>query len=367
MANSPAQTKPSRILRRGTYRRTTVLGLTLVASLLLAACAPSSASTDAGNVVFYSWSGDFGVGVEKAFVDPVQAESGLTFDTVTDFNYGKFVNAMKNGNPENYDLVWFANESQAVESLEAGLIEPLDYSRLSNADKVIDSVKMAGAVSPYVTLYGLSYNTDALGGKTPTGWADFWNTEEFPGQRSLSQWVAGVLEAALLADGVAPEDLYPLDTERAYAKLDEIKPNIRVFHDSGAVQQLNQMVLQNEVSMALGWATDLMRARLDGQPVGTMYEGAFYFSPPVGIVKGSDNIDAAYDFLNQLMDPAAQAVFADSWLSSPSAPEALESLPADERDAVALAHIDQMIHLDPEYYAANEVAMQLEYDAWRLG
>ncbi len=42
--------------------------------------------------------------------------------------------------------------------------------------------------------------------RPPTGMADFFDVEKFPGKRSLYKWGAGMWEAALLADGVAPEE-----------------------------------------------------------------------------------------------------------------------------------------------------------------
>ena len=36
-----------------------------------------------------------------------------------------------------------------------------------------------------------------------------------------------------MADGVAPDKLYPLDVDRAFKKLEEIKPNITVWWTSG--------------------------------------------------------------------------------------------------------------------------------------
>ena len=69
----------------------------------------------------------------------------------------------------------------------------------------------------------LGYNTDATAGQVPEGWADFFDTAKFPGKRGFWDYSAGgIFEFALLADGVAPADLYPLDLERATAKLDTI-------------------------------------------------------------------------------------------------------------------------------------------------
>ena len=64
----------------------------------------------------------------------------------------------------------------------------------------------------------LAYNTEATGGVAPTGWADFFDLEKFPGKRGVMDYsVGGIFEIALLADGVPPDQLYPLDLDRAIA------------------------------------------------------------------------------------------------------------------------------------------------------
>lgn len=73
-------------------------------------------------------------------------------------------------------------------------------------------------------------------GKQPAGWADFFDVKGFPGPRALPdtgdrEWWVPVM--ALLADGVAPDKLFPLDLDRAYRKLDGLKPNVGVWWKSG--------------------------------------------------------------------------------------------------------------------------------------
>jgi hypothetical protein len=46
-------------------------------------------------------------------------------------------------------------------------------------------------------------------------WADVWNVEGFPGRRVSRKHPIDSMEQALLADGVAPDKLYPLDADRA--------------------------------------------------------------------------------------------------------------------------------------------------------
>ena len=46
----------------------------------------------------------------------------------------------------------------------------------------------------------------------PEGWADFFDTTKIPGKRGVWDYSeGGMFEIALMADEVAPTDLYPLD------------------------------------------------------------------------------------------------------------------------------------------------------------
>ncbi|MFX5656770.1 extracellular solute-binding protein, partial [Acinetobacter baumannii] len=64
--------------------------------------------------------------------------------------------------------------------------------------------------------------------------------------------MAGALEAALLADGVALDQLYPLDVDRALKKIAEIKDHL-VLWDTGASSQ--QLFRDGEVTMGQLWHT----------------------------------------------------------------------------------------------------------------
>ena len=50
----------------------------------------------------------------------------------------------------------------------------------------------------------------------PKNWPEFWDAAKFPGRRGLLARPQDTLEAALLADGVKPSELYPMDLDRAY-------------------------------------------------------------------------------------------------------------------------------------------------------
>jgi putative spermidine/putrescine transport system substrate-binding protein len=115
------------------------------------------------------------------------------------------------------------------------LLEPLDFTLIPKAEMNAD-LGITDYRVPDIT-YGvvLAYNTDVLGaGNVPAGWADYFDTAKFPGKRGAWDYSeGGMFEFALLADGVAPDALYPLDLERATAKLNTNKDDI-VFWQTGA-------------------------------------------------------------------------------------------------------------------------------------
>jgi len=98
--------------------------------------------------------------------------------------------------------------------------------------------------SPYSVAYEfyssvLAYSQKKFSAEAaPNSWADFWDVKKFPGRRALRNHPIATLEAALMADGVAPDKLYPLDVDRAFKKLNEIKGQTVFWTTNSQSQQL---------------------------------------------------------------------------------------------------------------------------------
>ena len=189
---------------------------------------------------------------------------------------------------------------------EQGLIEKLDFSKIPNA------AAMPGAYrSPYSVAYEFYSSVLAYSQKkypkanAPNSWADFWDVKKFPGRRALRNHPIATLEAALMADGVAPDKLYPLDVDRAFKKLEEIKPHITVWWTSGA--QSAQLLNDGEVDMEMAWngrvsavAKRRCQGRLHLQPGNSPEHFALH-------PQGRAEPDTAVKFLNEAVDPVNQA------------------------------------------------------------
>lgn len=174
---------------------------------------------------------------------PTQAE--YTDGTMTKFR------AAAEGGRVPWNLIEFGTGGEYFQSARAGLLSEIDTSvvpvdKLDPASVDTHGIRVEdnGAV--------LVWNTNALNGKTPTSATDLFNTTDFPGKRCIMKYAVsgGTLELALRADGVPVEDIYPLDVDRALAKLDTIKSDI-VWWDSGSTAV--QLLANGECAMGILW------------------------------------------------------------------------------------------------------------------
>ncbi len=143
--------------------------------------------------------------------------------------------------------------------------------------------------------------------------------KKFPGRRALRNHPIATLEAALMADGVAPDKLYPLDVDRAFKKLEEIKPNITVWWTSGA--QSAQLLNDGEVDMVMAWNGRVSALTKEGAKVAYTYNQGILQSTSLCILKGAPNLATAVKFLNEAVDPGPSGQSAAAHRLRPGEPE----------------------------------------------
>ena len=102
---------------------------------------------------------------------------------------------------------------------------PLNYDIFPEAtlDSMDDRWKQPNAVGYAEVPVVIAWSEEAFpGDDKPDSWAKFEDVETYPGGRSFNGFgPAKTIEAALLVDGVSRDELYPLDFDRAFAKLEE--------------------------------------------------------------------------------------------------------------------------------------------------
>src|SRR6516165_4253323 len=198
-----------------------------------------------------SWGGSFTAAQEAAYFKPFTAATGIQIRTVTPVSYGKVKAQVQSGRYE-FDMTSI-NSMQWLRAVRDGLAEPIDWT-VAHKDKVPAEAVVADGHGIASNIQGtnLCYRSDRFPNGGPKTWADFWDVKRFPGNRGLCiSDSPRTLIFALLADGVARENLYPLDLDRAFSKLDAIKPHIKVWWREG--NQSQQLIRDGEVDMMSIW------------------------------------------------------------------------------------------------------------------
>ena len=243
-------------------------------------------------LTFASFGGVYQEAQRVGWLEPYSALTGVKFQESEESSNATIKAQVESGNVE-WDVVDVGNDFGLDGN--ADLLEELDYT-LIKQDEVLDGFATKYRVGDITYGVVLAYNTEQTAGKVPEGWADFFDTAKIPGKRGLWKYsTGGVLEFALMADGVKPADLYPLDIPRAIAKLDTIKEDI-VWWESGAQSQ--ELIGSGEVAMAMVWNGRGHSAKhTDNKPVEIQWNQQIVTADYFVVPKGTPNKQAAMEFI----------------------------------------------------------------------
>jgi putative spermidine/putrescine transport system substrate-binding protein len=219
---------------------------------------------------------------------------------------------------------------------------PLDVAKIKNASNLIDRFvnkypdgRLAGigAVSWYITLVT---NTDVYK-EAPTSWAAFWD----PANVDKLGLLALVSNSFLLE--VTAKTYFggtnALDTEegleKAFTKLAEVKPNVRLWYRDEA--QFEQALKSGEIPMGQYYHDVTGLAAADGNPVRSTFpkEGGIQDSGCWALSRASQKVEEAHVFIDYMSQPSIQAILSRKVGTSPTVKRELTDLTAEEFAAVS--------------------------------
>jgi putative spermidine/putrescine transport system substrate-binding protein len=247
-----------------------------------------------GEVTVASYGGTFQDAQREAYFKPFEQLSGIKVNEAEGPDTAKVKAMVDTGNIE-WDVAEFDRAGVINLEKKGDYWEEIDYSLFDTAN--IDPERMfkySVDMLPYAQIIG--YRTDVFP-NAPQGWKDFWDTTNFPGPRTMISGNGGLypfLEAALIADGVSPQELYPLDIDRAFNSLSKIRDSVVKFWEAGAVPA--QMLTDKEAVMAVIW-NGRMKALMDqGVPVAIQWNEGAFLTDVWAIPKGAPNKENAQKF-----------------------------------------------------------------------
>jgi putative spermidine/putrescine transport system substrate-binding protein len=343
------------------------VGLAAAAAVLLSAGSSMAQETPPkpDTLVVNSSGGAVNKALRKAYFDVFEERHGIRIIDTSPADTSRLRAMVESGNVQ-----WDVTEVPGQDGLLAvkyGLLEPLDHSLIDLSDfpKHVQDSEFLFPRSIYSTV--LAYRTDVHADRDhPKGWAEFWDVETFPGRRSLRNHPIDNLEFALLADGVAPEDLYPLDVDRAFAKLDEIKPHIAVWWTSGA--QPAQLLVDGEVDLATGWNGRFYDIQKQDAPVAIEWTGGAMKESHFGVPKGAAHPYWSQVFLATMAEPELQAVYANELAYPGLNLRSIEFVDPEVAPHLVTHpdHLDKQFLISLQWWTDNGPDMQERWNRWML-
>ncbi|MBV8049157.1 MAG: polyamine ABC transporter substrate-binding protein [Paludibacterium sp.] len=328
-----------------------------------AACSASVAL--AGDLTVISFGGANKDAQEKAYYAPFTKATGVN---VVGGEYNGEMAKVK-AMVDTHSVSWDVLEVESPElarGCDEGLFEKLDYSKLNKSDFVPGAVQSCG-IGIFVWSTVLAYNGDKLK-SAPTSWKDFWDVKKFPGKRGLRKGAKYTLEVALMADGVAPKDVYkvlatPAGQDRAFKMLDRLKPNIQ-WWEAGA--QPPQYLVSGDVVMSSAYNGRIASSQKEGKNLKIVWNGGMYDFDSWAIPKGSPNKDAALKFIAFASKPENQKVYSQQIAYGPSNKKAIGLLSKNEAAALPTApqNIKSGLAVDVAFWADYGESLEQRFNAW---
>jgi putative spermidine/putrescine transport system substrate-binding protein len=326
---------------RDVERRSLLAGTAVLA--LPAILRGRTAGAEERTLYVNTWGGSWTEAEQLAFYRPFTEKTGIRIKTVEPVSFAKLKAQVQSGNYE-----WDASNAGVVEYSQAvreNLLEPTDFS-IVQKDALPPEVIGTHGVGGVVLATTLVYRKDRFPTSGPQSWVDFWDVKKFPGNRSLYDRSFDNLAFALLADGVPKDKLFPFDLDRAFRKLNEIKPHIKVWWTQGSQSQ--QLLKDGEVDMIAMWNARAQEMIDRGDPFQIVWNQAENYKGYWFVPRGTPRAKLAWQFLNFVATAKPQADFCNRLPYGPTNPKAFDYISAETRAKMPTSPEHRELTFEPD-------------------
>jgi putative spermidine/putrescine transport system substrate-binding protein len=336
---------------------------TAAAALAMPGLASAQSKYSGQKVVFASWGGSYQDAQKVAFCEPFAKATGASVIQDGPVNYGKLRAMLESGKPT-WDVV-----DVTIDFLYSGaadnLFEKIDTSTV-NVKRIDPKYVHEYGIGDIVWSYNVGFSKTVLkDGKYPQTWADLFDLKKFPGRRMLRDRVSPMLEIALLADGVPPEKIYPIDVDRAFKKLDTIKKE-SIFWTTNSQSQ--QLLTDGEVGLGViinGRAYDAVNK---GANLGIAWDQHIASVDYLVVPKNAPNLKVAMGLIEQMTTKEAQAKVANLMALAPTNPEAFGLIEPKVQPWLTTnpAYKNKGMLVNENYWKANLKPLSERWTQWKL-
>lgn len=286
------------------------------------------------SLTFATWGGGYTDAQVETYVKPFEACSGATVKVDVPISWPK-LKAMIDSDNVLWDIT-YGLSSEALEECPECMLEvdttKVDLSDIfeSSFDSLTDEQGVLRGLPATWEVQFFSYNTKNFKDNPPTGPADFFDPQKFPGKRLLqgdpaypdfTAWSMAALVAGFSFEEISAD--FPFD--EAEAVMERIRKDI-TYTPTSADQQ--QQLEQGRVAMSTAFSGRVYNAALNSDIKFLPIPGkAVVAVGPIQIPKGAKNEDAAWALMNFIAGPKPQAALAESQIYAPTNKTAQPTIP----------------------------------------
>lgn len=321
--------------------------------------ASDEASAQAKEIVLVNFGGDAVPAWDAAWGKPFSAESSMKVSVVGAEPTVGAIKAMV----ESGTVSWDCTDGDAFYLPILGrqnLIQKYDYAKVDKAKLRPEFIYEYGC-SAYIYSTVNGYNSEKTGGRVPNGYRDYLNFKDFPGKRAMYKWLVGSLEAVLIASGVEPDKLYPLDVTKAFALIKDHKDQFLLWGGGAASQQLFR---DGEVVMGCIWNTRASVLDRDTQGKLTWTWDHGVVAPGViNVLVKNPAGPVVFDFLASTQKPERQIELLKLLGNGPANPAASAMLTPELQkiDCGYEPNYKRQIKISTAWYAENYDKVQADF------
>lgn len=316
----------------------------------------------AGTLNFVTWGGSYRDSIVKGAIESFTAMTGVSVNIIDTPDLAKVKAQQMTGNIE-WD-VFDAPSALATSGSRQGYWAELDPAMFDMDDLAL---KPRADIAPhYIAAGGIAWNPNRFGeGQHPRNFRDYFDLETFPGRRTFRDRPSETLEAALLGDGVAPADLYPLDVDRAFAALDRIKPSVASW--VAATPQTITLLQTNEVDYSYTYASRVRTsAAAGGEAMAFSFDQTLNDVGYLTVLKGAPNLENGMKFVQHCLSAEVQASTMELLSNIPVSLSARSKLSADAQKWLPNMENPNNVMLNDEWWADNFEAVTRKFKEWVL-
>lgn len=346
---------------RKSFARRDVLRMAAVGLAAPFVVAPGRAKASE-RLVVANWGGSTGAAKKKAFYDPFERETGIPVTQVFGPELSKIKVQVQSKDVE-IDVVDVI-ESWVLPGEQMNLFERLDTS-IVPMDRVLPAGRREHYVAGSIWAGGIAYNSEQTPEpKVPHNWAEFFDPKTYPGRRGLRSRAGETLELALLADGVPPAKIYPLDVDRAFRALDRVKP--AVSHWISQTPLTISLLQSRECDFTYTYLGRVLNASRAGQPIACRLNNVVVGISWFGVVRGTRHRDASMKFIEFCLRPERQLELANITGYAPAVSGLRDRIDPAVRKWVPDPEAPDTLVLSAQGWAGHEEEIEERYKQWLL-